>query len=98
MALFRRGRIWWYELEVLGRRYRESTHTSSERLAGQIERKRHREVEAANGGIELKATRPILFPVAAADWLELKKPAWAPKTYVISKTDVEHLKTHFGKL
>ena len=55
MALYQRGKkgIWWYEFEVHGRRYRESTKTTSERLAEKIERKRHHELEAAHSGIDI---------------------------------------------
>jgi integrase len=36
--------------------------------------------------------------VAADDWLELRKPTWADKTYSAASLDVEHLKKHLGKL
>jgi integrase len=100
MAMFQRGKkgIWWYEFVVHGRRYRESTGTSSEQLALKIERKRHRDIEAAAGGIELQKVRPVLFGVAAADWLKLKEPAVAEKTKAMYTSDIAHLKPHFGKL
>lgn len=81
-----------------GRRDRESTGTTSEQLARKIERKRHRELEAAAGGIELEKVRPVLFGVAADDWLKLKEPGIAEKTRAMYKSDVAHLKRHFGKL
>ena len=31
-------------------------------------------------------------------YLRRKKPSWAPKTYVIETTNLEHLKPHFGRL
>jgi len=96
--LYRRGRTWWYEFTFRGCRYRESTRTSSERLAAQIERKRHHEVEAANAGIALEPAKPVLFSVAATEWLELKKPVWSAKTYIIAKADIAHLTTQLGKL
>lgn len=100
MALFQRGKkgIWWYEFVVHGRRYRESTGTASERLAEKIERKRHHELEAAHGGIDITPVRPVLFSVAATEWLDLKQPGWSEKMYTISKTDVGHLKKSFAKL
>jgi integrase len=96
--LYRRGKIYYFEFEFRGRRYRESTRTSNARLAERIERKRRTETEAADAGIELERPKPVLFSVAAADWLELKKPSWADKTHVIASADVEHLKGHFGRM
>ena len=100
MALFRRGKrgIWWYEFVVHARRYRESTGTASETLAQKIERKRHRELEAASGGIELQRVRPVLFGIAADDWLKVKEPTLADKTRAMYAADVGHLKPHFAKL
>ena len=100
MALFQRGKkgIWWYEFEVHGRRYRESTKTTSEQLAHKIERKRHRDLEAAAGGIEVQKVRPVLFGVAAEDWLKLKEPTLAEKTRAMYSSDVAHLKPHFAKM
>ena len=99
MALYKRsGGIWWYEFVVHGRRYRESTGTTSDHLAQKIERKRHRDLEAAAGGIETEKVRPVLFSVAADDWLKLKTPTLADKTQAMYTSDVAHLKPHFGKL
>ena len=97
MALFQRGNTWWFKFKYRGRLYRESAGTKSKTLARDVERARRRRVEEAAAGIR-RAAAPILFSVAAADWLELKKPAWANKTYAIASADVEHLKRHFGKL
>ena len=97
MALFQRGKIWWFKFKYAGRLYRESAGTANEQLAGKIERKRRREIEEAAHGIR-KAAAPILFSVAAKDWLDLKEPTWAPKTHVNATLDVGHLKTHCGGL
>jgi integrase len=100
MSLFRRGRkgIFWYEFVVHGRRYRESTGTTSKHLAEKIERKRHRDLETVAGGIELEQIRPVLFSVAAKDWLKLKTPSLADKTATMYEADIKHLMPHFGKL
>jgi integrase len=100
MAVFQRpGRkVWWFEFEYRGRRYRESASTRSKTLAIDIERKRRREVEESANGIHRNRNNAVLFSVAAAEWLALKKPAWADKTHTIERTNVEHLKPAFGKL
>ena len=96
-VLYRRGRIWWFEFEVAGRRYRETTRTSSQTLAAEIERKRHRDIETAISGIRPR-TLPLLFPAAAKEYLAHKKPSWAPKTHIIETTNVAHLTPAFGRL
>lgn len=97
MALFKRGRLWWFKFKYSGRLYRESAGTANETLAGRVERKRHREIEEAAHGIR-KATAPVVFSVAAKDWLELKQPTWALKTHINATLEVGHLKKHFGSL
>lgn len=100
MALFRRpGRKpWWFEFEYRGRSTANPPAPARRPLAAEIERKRHREVEEAANGIRRNRNAAVLFSVAASDWLALKKPTWADKTYTIEETNVEHLKPHFGKL
>jgi hypothetical protein len=41
---------------------------------------------------------PKLLSVAADEWLELKKPALAPKSVTIEKTNLSHLLPRLGKL
>ena len=95
--LYRRGRIYWFEFTIVGRRYRETTRTTSRTLAGSIERKRRREIEEHVNGMRPR-TLPPLFSDAARDYLIRKKPSWAPKTYVVETTNLAHLKPHFGRL
>ena len=97
MALFKRGRVWWYQFYYSGRRYRESTRTNSKTLATDIERVARRDVEAAAFGIR-RPRRAVLLSVAADDWIALKTPTWAAKTLSAVTLDVRHLKKHFGRL
>jgi integrase len=100
MAVFQRSgrKVWWFEFEYRGRRYRESAGTRSKTLALEIERKRRRDVEESANGIRRNKNAAVLFSVAASDWLSLKKPTWADKTYTIETANVEHLKPTLGKL
>jgi integrase len=100
MAVFQRAgrKVWWFEFEYRGRRYRESAGTRSKTLAIDIERKRRRDVEESANGIRRNRDAAILFPVAAKEWLAVKKAGWAPKSHVIASTDIDHLKTYFAKL
>lgn len=95
--LYRRGGVWWFEFEVAGRRYRETTRTSSKTLAAEIERKRHREIETNINDIKPRALPP-LFAKAAKDYLAHKQPTWAPKTYTIETANMGHLNPVFGRL
>ena len=95
--LYRRGRIFWFEFTIGGRRYRETTRTTGRTLAASVERKRRREIEENINGIR-RRTLPALFAAAAGDYLARKKPSWAPKTYVIETANLEHLRPHFGRM
>jgi hypothetical protein len=75
MSVFRRpGRkVWWFEFEYRGRRYRESAGTRSKPRAIDIERNRRREVEEAANGIRRNRDAAILFSAAAKEWLQCKR-------------------------
>jgi integrase len=95
--LYRRGDVWWYKFRFAGRVFRESAKTASKTLARQAERKRHQQLEEALHGIR-KRTAPITFSVAADDWLKLKKPTWAAKSYEVEDRNLKHLKPALGSL
>ena len=95
--LYRRGDVWWYKFRFAGRLFRESAKTRSKALARQAERKRHQQLEEAVHGIR-KRTAPIAFSSAADDWMKLKKPTWAPKSYELEERNLKHLKSAFGSL
>ncbi len=52
MAVFKRGKLWWYEFLFAGRRIRESAKTASKTVAKEAEKKRHRELEEGFNGLE----------------------------------------------
>ena len=52
MAVFKRGKVWWYEFIFAGRRVRESAKTTSKTVAKEAEKKRHRELEDGFNGLE----------------------------------------------
>ena len=95
--LYRRGKVWWFCFVFAGRRFRESTKTTSKALARQAERKRHQQLEESVHGIR-KRVAPKRFTVAANEWLEAKQPTWTPKTFRTNKQNLEHLKSDFGSL
>lgn len=96
--LYRRGEVYWYKFRFAGRMFRESTKTPSKTLARRAERKRHLLLEEALHGIR-KRTAPMLFSVAADEWLKLKKPTWAAKSLDVEERNLKnHLKSVFGAL
>jgi integrase len=98
MSLFRYKGSKVYTMDFLfhGQRIRESTGTRSRTLAKKIEDKRRQELEMGTAGIK-KYQQPHLFPVAAEEWLEMKKTAWSPKMYLIQKTSIGHILPVLGK-
>ncbi len=52
MALFKRGKIWWYEFWFAGRRIQESSRSNSKTIAKLAEQKRHRELEEGFNSVE----------------------------------------------
>jgi len=76
--LYRRGDTWWSKFRFAGAR--------------QAERKRHQNLEEAIHGIKKRAA-PITFSSAATDWLKLKRPSLAAKSYRIEQVNIDkHLK------
>ena len=93
--LYRRGSAWWYKFQFAGRTFRESAKTSSKTLARQAERKRHQQLEESLHGIR-KRMAPVTFSVAADEWMKLKKPTWAAKSFEVEERSLKHLKPTFG--
>src|ERR1035437_8110555 len=52
MALFKRGKTWWYEFLFARRRVRESAKTTSKTVAKLAEQKRRRQLEDGFNGLE----------------------------------------------
>jgi len=98
MALFRykNSKVWTMDFHFNGQRIRESTGTRSKTLAQKIEDRRRRELEEGAGGVR-KRERPRLLSVAADSWVEMKRSSLAPKTVVIEKTNLAHLKPELGQ-
>lgn len=58
MALYKRGKTWWYKFAVDGIKYRESSKTNNKELARNIETARRREIISGRAGL----TKPKLVP------------------------------------
>jgi len=98
MSLFRYpgGKTWYYEFHFAGQKVRESAKTRSKEMARRAENARRRDLEESYHGLKKRAA-PRLFSVAADEWLTLKKPSIAERSYAIEQANLKHLRPTFGK-
>ena len=96
--IYKRGGIWWYEFMFMGQRVRESSRSKSRTVARDAQRQRHRELEESVNGLRGKRRRPLLFTVAARDYLEAKKGDVKASTLRIEAKNLDHLGPFFGRL
>jgi integrase len=97
MSIFKRGERWWYEFEFRGQRIRESTGSASKTLAIKAERQRRRELEESANGVRA-ARRPVLFPLAAREWMAVNKARWSESNVSIQGFNLKHLSAYFGSI
>jgi len=99
MALFKYPgkKTWWFEFHFAGQKVRESAKTRSKEMARRAELARRRDLEESYHGLK-KRTPPRLFSVAADEWLAIKRPTLAERSYVIEQANLKHLLPVFGKL
>jgi integrase len=94
--LYRRGDTWWYKFKFAGRVFRESVKSNSKEVARRAEHKRRRELEEGYHGLK-KRQAPQTLKVASGEWLEMKRPTLAPKSYLIEKTNLGHMLPVIGQ-
>ena len=95
--LRKRGKIWWFRFKFGGQTFEETTRTSSRRLAERILTKRRRELEEGLHGLRKRPT-PVLFRVAARNWLLWKTPALSPRTVKMHEINLSHINGPMGGL
>jgi integrase len=98
MALFKYPgkKTWWYEFRFAGQKVRESAKTRSKEMARRAENARRRDLEESYHGLK-KRVAPKLFNVAADEWLALKKPTLAERSFAIEEANLKHIRPAFGK-
>ena len=94
MALFKRGKFYWYEFWFEGRRYRKSTGVANQRDAGEIERSFRTALAKADVGITERKPAPN-FRAAMADFLKWSSGAQKQSTHRRYKTSSIALLSHF---
>jgi integrase len=95
MAVYPRGKIWWYRFEFAGRRIQESSHCANKHKAEQMEAKRKTDLAEGHAGFRRKAA-PLRFDDAIQRFLEWSKYRHRPKTHEAHKMHCDTLKRHFG--
>jgi integrase len=99
MAVFKRGKKWWYKFVWNGELIRESTKQSNKRTAEQMEAAHKASLAKAEVGIRDRAPAPLLKDFAEEDFLPFVRSTSAgkPRTITFYETTVANLKG-FGKL
>jgi integrase len=95
MALYRRGKIWWYVFEFGGRKIQESSGFRNRAAALRAEAKRRTDVLERRAGFA--RSKPIpKFDVSAGEFLEWSKREHRPKTYSLHAWNCKTLNRFFG--
>jgi integrase len=92
---FKNSKVWWMDFIFDGYRVRESTKSRNKKLAEDIERKRHSELESGRMGLK-KRGRPRLFTLASEDYLQAKQPVLSERAFIIERSNLKHLLPAFG--
>src|SRR5262244_660873 len=95
MAIYRRGKIWWYSFEFQGRRIQESSGFTNKKRAIDAESVRRTKLLEGRAGL----SRPKLVPrfdEAIKQFLEWSKCQHRTKTHQAHKMHCETLKRFFG--
>lgn len=95
MAIFLRGKTYWFKFKFAGQEIRQSAKSRSKTLAIKAERKRRQEMEDGFNGIN-RLQRAQLFGVAAENWLQTKKAHLSPRSVQIEEANLKHLRPFFG--
>jgi integrase len=98
MSLYRpKGtKVWVMDFMFHGQRIRETTGMTSITRAREVESKRKQSLRDGAAGIR-RTEAPRLLSVAAAEWQEMKKPAWSPRMAEIAANSMTHLLPVLGK-
>src|SRR5258708_7263569 len=93
MAVYKRGRVWWYKFTWKGEPIRESTKQTNKRVAEQIEAAHKTSLAKGEVGIREKKPVPNLAQFAKDDFLPYVRTRFAdkPTTLAYYEVQVSHL-------
>ncbi|WP_158944975.1 site-specific integrase [Granulicella sp. S190] len=95
MAVYKRGKYWWYHFNFAGRNVQESAKTTSKTIAKELEQRRRREMEEGFGGIEReRKDRVRTLADLSADYF--KEYQLRNRAHTFAKYAIGHLCRHLG--
>jgi len=94
MAVYRRGRIWWYSFEFEGRRIQESTGLTNRTSALRAEAKRKTDLLERRAGFSRRKLPPPFEEFVPA-FLTWSQHQHRPKTYELHANNCKSLKRYF---
>lgn len=99
MAVFRRGKVWWYDFRFGSARIRESAKVSTRREALQAEAVRKAELVLGQGRVERYGPSPRFFDFANGEFARwsANEHKDRPSTYIRYMTSVKALGEFFGQ-
>jgi integrase len=96
MAIYKRGKTWWYKFQFAGQLIRESAKSTSRTIARAAEQARKRELEHGFNGIT-KSQRAQIVSLVADSWLKAQSAHLSPRTVLIERTNLKHPNPFFGR-
>jgi integrase len=99
MAVYKRGKVWWYKFHWNGELIRESTKQANKRIAEQMEAAHRTSLAKGEVGLRDRKPAPTLKAFAEQDFLPFVRSTLAakPRTVTFYETTVRNLK-QFAKL
>src|SRR5215831_13838928 len=79
MAVYKRGKIWWYKFNWNGETIRESTKQGNKRVAEQMEATHKTSLAKGEVGLRDRKPAPTLREFAEADFLPFVRATFASK-------------------
>src|SRR5271169_6030724 len=79
MAVYKRGRVWWYKFNWNGEPIRESTKQANKRTAGQMEAAHKTSLAKGEVGLRDRKPAPTLRQFAEADFLPFVRSTFSSK-------------------
>ena len=95
MAIYRRGKIWWYSFEFQGRRVQESTGFTNKTAALRVEAKRKADLLDRRAGFT-KAKLAPKFEDYVEQFLAWSREQHRPKTHALHEWNCKTLKRFFS--
>ena len=84
MAVYKRGRVWWYKFTWKGEPIRESTKQTNKRVAEQIEAAHRTSLAKGEVGIRDRKAAPTLRNFATKDFLPFCRVTFSAKKNTLS--------------